>query len=372
MGVLKPLLPVGGEPAILRCVNTARTAGVNQIIVVTGHNEADIKNVLSGNMQEVILVHNNRYLDGMFSSACAGVSALPSDLDAFFLLPADCCAVYPETLTILMERFADSGGTYVTRPKYQGQRGHPPLIPACYVSPLLSYNGENGLKGFLSPLPTLEVEMDKGDSLPDMDTPEDYAHLLSFLGFPCFPDKEQCAELFDKHETPLDIIEHGEHVAAIALGMARDMTARGASLDLALLESACLLHDICRMKSDHAQEGMKLLLHEGYPKTAMLVETHMDLQERGGVEAELLFLADKLCRRGKIVRLEDTLLELETRFADDPIALSAAKRRIQTAKKIMDELKIRHYIKYENYSEPMKMAELVPQSVTKDGGAFAL
>jgi len=349
MGVFKPLLPVGEQPAVLRCIHTAESAGIRSIYVVTGHMHAEIENVLRTNTPGVRLVHNSDYRDGMFSSACSGVSALPKGLDGFFLLPADCCAVSPETLAKLIERFYENAGSLVTRPKYQGRRGHPPLIPAQSIDPLLTYNGENGLKGLLSPLPTLEVEMASPDSLLDMDTPEDYAELLGYLDLPTYPDSAQCAELFKKYDTPPDIIEHGDHVAALAVKIARLMDDCGENTDLTLLQSACLLHDICRMKPDHARAGFELLLREGYPKAAILVGNHMDLQGFEGVigEAELLFLADKLCRRGKLTTLEDTMAENEARYAKVPAALDAVKKRIKTAQEIFDALKTRYGIGYE-------------------------
>ena len=235
MGVFKPLLPVGDQPAVVRCVNIANAAGIRTVIVVTGNMRGEIEHVFNTGARDVRLVHNSGYRDGMFSSACAGVSALPSDLDGFFLLPADCCAISPDTLTLLMKHYADSNGSYVTRPRYKGRRGHPPLIPARFISPLLSYNGENGLKGFLSPLPTLEIEMETIGSLLDMDTPDDYATLLDYLGLPACPTPAGCAELFSKYGTPPDIVEHGTSVSELALKIARLMGAHGENLDLVLL-----------------------------------------------------------------------------------------------------------------------------------------
>ena len=349
MGVFKPLLPVGKKPAVLRCVHTAKEAGIYDILIVTGHMHAEIENILHANAPDVRLIHNSGYREGMFSSTCEGVSALKGGLDGFFLMPADCCAVAPHTLSILMEQFTENNGIPVTRPKYAGRRGHPPLIPAKYISTLLTYKGENGLKGFLSPRPTLEVEMDSPDALLDMDTPEDYSDLLSYLGLPVYPDSVQCDDMLINYCVPADIIEHGEHVAALALKIAGIIETHGVSLDTNLLKAACLLHDICRMKPDHARAGFELLLREGYPKAAILIESHMDMSGFAGDirEAELLFLADKICRRGKFTTLEDTILEFESRYEKDPAALEAAKTRVKTAQAILDTLKTRYDIGYD-------------------------
>jgi len=357
MGVFKPLLPVEKQPAVARCVHTAQTAGIRDIIVVTGHLHEEIEGALRANLTGIRIVHNSRYPEGMFSSVHSGVSALPEGLDGFFLLPADCCAISPDTLRTLTDKFAKTGAREVVCPKFEGRRGHPPLIPARHIGSLLSYNGENGMKGFLSPLPTIEMDMDGPDTLLDMDTPADYAALLMRLGLPTYPDPVQCAELLAKYDTPPDIVEHGKHVAALALKIARlimqSTTAetRDARFDMSLLESACLLHDIRQMEPNHAKAGMELLLREGYPKAAILVGRHMDLPSPAADigEPELLYVADKLCRNGKYVKLEDTIRELGSRFPQNPEALAGAKRRMGTAQAIFDTLGARYGIGYKDF-----------------------
>jgi len=347
MGVFKPLLPVGDIPAVLRCISTAKSAGVSDIIIVTGHNRQELEDVFSRkNDPQVRLVHNERFRDGMFSSVHSGAQELPQDIDGFFLLPSDCCAVAPDTLLTLIGEFVKTGKTSVTRPKLNGQRGHPPLIPAMYLDGLLSYSGEDGLKGFLRPLPTLEVEINDPGFLLDMDSPEDYANLLTHLGFPGYPYRTQSLALLTELNTPPDIIAHGEDVAKTAIKIARAM----GNLNVALLESACLLHDIKRMDPAHEIAGMKLLLQKGYPKTAILVRDHMDLPD-GPIteitERELLYLADKLCRRGKLVRLEDTLQKILSQIPeDDTEAIARVRRRIGKAREILSLLESNSGIGY--------------------------
>jgi len=352
MGVFKPLLPVGAIPAVLRCVSIAKSAGVGDIIIVTGNNSRELEDVFSrDNDPQIHLVHNDGFRDGMFSSVHAGARELPRDIDGFFLLPSDCCAVSSDTLLTLTGEFDKTGKTSVTRPKLNGQRGHPPLIPALYLDDLLSHNGEDGLKGFLRPLPTLEIEINDPGFLLDMDSPEDYTNLLTHLGFPEYPDRAQSLALLAELNTPPDIIAHGEDVAKTAIKIASAM----GNLDVALLESACLLHDIKRMEPLHEIAGMKLLLQKGYPKAAILVRDHMDLPNEPIIEIterELLYLADKLCRRGKLVRLEDTLQKILLQIpADDTEAVERVKRRIGKAQEILDILGSRYGIGYKDILE---------------------
>jgi len=340
-GVFKPLLPVGTELAILRCVRIAQAVGVCEIIVVTGHRHQEIEDVLSEGASSVRVVHNDKYTDGMFSSVYTGVLSLSDDLDGFFLLPVDCCAVSPITLKTLIEEFEKADRTSVTRPKFEGTRGHPPLVPADFIEDILAYNGEDGLKGILRKLSTLEIEMPDCGALLDMDTPEDYANLLAFHGLLGYPDAVQSLELLKRFDTPYDIVAHGKHVAEIGLKIAGLMMGRGAKLDIGLLESACLLHDIKRMEADHALKGKICLMEMGYPKAAILVGEHMDLSAPVTCvsEMQILYLADKLCRRGKIVSLDETMRALEAKFSSDSEALTQVGVRIDNAKAILNILK---------------------------------
>ena len=350
MGVCKPLLPVGGESAIMRCIRIAKTAGLSEIIVVTGHYHAEIMDAIDSKREIIRLVCNDKYREGMYTSVCTGVSSLSDNIDGFFVLPVDSCAITRNIPEMLIESFRRTKGINVIRPCYMGRRGHPPLIPSKHSQAMLSYNGENGLKGFLANLPTSIVETDSAGILLDMDTPEDYAKLLEHLGHCTYPPTATCAELLSRYDTPSDIVAHGVQVSEIAIRIAEVMIRKGAQINTSLLESACLLHDICRRDSNHELAGKNLLLREGYPMAAIIVGTHMDIEfnDKNIREAELLYLADKLCRRGKIVPIEDTVSEMEIRYATDPVALTAAKRRLTTAQMIVDTLKTRYDISVEN------------------------
>lgn len=184
MGAFKPLLPVGSSPAILRDIKTAVAAGVGDIIIVTGHSRIELERVLSANAPGVRTVFNRRFEEGMLSSVRAGVSALSADCAAFFLLPADCCAVSVETLKLLVGEIERDETNSVIYPVHKGVRGHPPLIPAQYADRILADSSIDGLRSILAPLPSIELETFDPGVLLDMDTPEDYAHILAYFGLP--------------------------------------------------------------------------------------------------------------------------------------------------------------------------------------------
>jgi CTP:molybdopterin cytidylyltransferase MocA len=176
MGALKPLLPVGGVPAVRRVAETVRSAGALPI-VVTGHRAREVSGALRG---AAVIAENKNYPDGMFSSVRVGARALPEAARAFFLLPADCCAVRAETLSALMREF-ERAGECVIYPMFEGRRGHPPLLPRSAARTLLEYGGEGGAKGALAALQSRELSVPDAGILLDMDTPSGYAEILRFL-----------------------------------------------------------------------------------------------------------------------------------------------------------------------------------------------
>jgi len=174
MGDFKPLLRVGDVCAITRTVSCVTAAGVTPI-AVTGHRGDEILHYVS----DIKVAQNKNYADGMFSSVVTGVLALPKKCDAFFMLPADCCVINPETLKTLLSRY---DGSKILYPAYNGKRGHPPLIPYKIGRGLADYSGEGGARAFFADFPSEEIEVPDPGILMDMDTPEDYRAILRYIG----------------------------------------------------------------------------------------------------------------------------------------------------------------------------------------------
>ena len=348
MGVLKPLLPVGGESALERAVGLGKTEKVHVISVVTGFRHEDVEAELDRcRAKNVRHIYNARFADGMFSSVKAGIHSLPHDIDGFLLLPVDHCAVKPETVEKVLAAYILSEGRTIIYPVDSGRRGHPPLIPSAFVDGIKDYDGADGMRGFLSQYPFDEVEVDDAGIYLDMDTPSDYSALLAYMGQPTYPDADICRHLMAKYKMPDKIADHSRLVLKLALKTADLLSQKGVTVNTDLLSSACLLHDIARKAPNHAEVGGKLLRMEGWPETAKLVASHMDLPdgfEPGPDELSLLYLSDKLARKDKPVPLEETIFGLDKRYADDPDALTHAHERMARAQSIADFLSRRYMI----------------------------
>jgi len=127
MGLFKPLLPIASSLVLEKPIKAFRTAGVEDILVITGHKNFLLAPVLEG--LGVKAVYNSRFDQGMYSSIQAGVAALPEDTEAFFLLPADYAVVSSAVISQILEKYRREPHQ-VFYPTYNGERGHPPLISA--------------------------------------------------------------------------------------------------------------------------------------------------------------------------------------------------------------------------------------------------
>jgi molybdenum cofactor cytidylyltransferase len=176
MGQFKPLLDLGGQPIIVRVIETFFAAGIADVRVVIGHN----KDLLLPVLREmgVRAVINDDYNGGMFSSVKAGVRSLEQNTGAFFVLPADVPLISPSTIRFI-EGSLVPGADKIVIPCFEGRDGHPPLISSVFARSIIEYDGEGGLQGFLKEHKDsiLTVSVQDRNVLFDVDEPADYEEL---------------------------------------------------------------------------------------------------------------------------------------------------------------------------------------------------
>ena len=72
MGTNKLIAAVGGKPMVRRVAETALESAASPVLVVTGHQEADVRIALTG--LDVVFVHNPNYAQGLSASLKAGIA----------------------------------------------------------------------------------------------------------------------------------------------------------------------------------------------------------------------------------------------------------------------------------------------------------
>lgn len=334
-GGFKPLLELGGETLLARAAALFRAAGVAELFCVAGHRAPEVR--AEAERLGLACVVNPRYAEGMFTSVRAGLCALPSGLDAFFALPVDIPLVRPATPRALLERFAAAPAA-VLHPVFEGLRGHPPLIAARHAEDILAWSGERGLLGALADLQArfgaAEAPVADRNIHFDVDTPADLDEARRRAARSGIPAPAEALALLRLHGAGERGLGHARGVAAAALALGRALKARGAALDLELVESAALLHDIAKGQKGHEQAGAALLESLGYGPVARIVAAHRDIAPADApelAERELVYFADKLVWGSQRVSVEARFRQKLDVFAQDAEACAAIRRRLGNA-----------------------------------------
>jgi uncharacterized protein len=179
------------------------------------------------------------------------------------------------------------------------------------------------------------------------------------------PTREDCLRLMFRYGMLEHIIDHSIKVARVALVLSSELNRKGQSIDLALVESAALLHDLTkteclRTKEDHALTGSRLLREIGFERVGDVIAEHIQLVKKIDPswisEEEVVNYADKRVRHDRIVSLEERFEDLKGRYGKGQRALELLeelrKATLKIERKIFSILEI----------EPNHLEELLPEA----------
>ena len=337
MGSFKPLAPLGTSTLLEVAVTRFLRAGIVDVRVVVGHRADELTPVLDP--LGIKWIFNAQYERGMFSSVLAGLNSFEPDMDAFFLLPCDIPLVNSETIRALLSVY-NLDDPKIIYPRFSGQRGHPPLIPAAYLKGDLSPDYPGGLRALLAryePNAVIDVDLEDENILLDCDTPSDYRTLVESRSRESIPTEAECEAFCCRFKVSGQVIAHSMVVAELARTLAALLNCTGrVALDLPLIVAAGRLHDIAREQPDHAGAGAKLITELGYPRVGAVVAKHMDIQSYGPSvdEADLIYFADKYVEEDRLVSLDERFQRSMSRYAGQPDILKKVIRRLEVAKDI--------------------------------------
>jgi putative nucleotidyltransferase with HDIG domain len=268
---------------------------------------------------------------------------LPDRCQAFFIHPVDIPLVRPRTVQRLAATIKDHPAD-VLYPTFDGRRGHPTLIRTRLVPSILRWAGDGGLKACLRRHEADGFELPVVDeaTLLDLDTPGDYDRMLARLTTQGLPSDAECRVLMEQiQRLPSPIAEHCRTVSEVARRLAGALAAAGSEIDIELVRTAALLHDIARTGKNHAQAGARLLLEHGFDRLAPIVGAHMDLDVRPDLPmdaAQVVFLADKVVEGERYEDLDRRFGEKLERFGGDRNVAEAIRRRWENARLIRDKV----------------------------------
>jgi molybdenum cofactor cytidylyltransferase len=340
MPQFKPLLPLDGETITDHVISTFSNCGVDVFLVV-GHRQKELRAGIK--KHDITIIENKDYRQGMFTSIQAGIRRLQSAHQAFFVMPVDIALVREATIRRLMAAEAEQPEK-IFYPVFNAKRGHPALVPSSFISPVLSFHGDGGLKAFLNSHEKLALEVPVADSniLFDIDTPEDYAVLLERFQRGEVPTDEECDIILNTICRVLpDRIRHCYKAAEVAVAIGRALNNAGHQVDTELVRIAAVLHDIAKEKPKHDIAGGQILREMGFGKVGDIVAVHSILSEefsRFSLETKIVFLADKFVQGEKIVTIEERYSTRSRQFSTMPDAQKRILGHMNVALSVKREL----------------------------------
>ncbi len=348
MGALKAGLPLGTSTVLEQCLCLFKDCGIVDLVVVTGYRSEETGAVAK--QAGARIAYNPDFSLGMYNSIRTGVRQLSRKSSCFFLLPVDIPLVRPGTVKLLIRSFSaplagNSGKGRIFYPTFAGERGHPPLISSEMVPTLIKNDQPmGGLRSLLAkveneqPQQVVDIEVPDGNILFDMDTPEDYTTGLERFTRLDYPTMVECSTIFKLHPMPERGLAHGRLVGQIAMTLCLAIVQYGQRiLDPELCRVCGWLHDIAKGHPNHEKEGGRWLQELGFTRAAEIVAAHKDIAWQPGdaiTEKELVHLADKLARGGRIVDIKERFEEKLTFYKDDPKAVRAIHSRYQRARQL--------------------------------------
>jgi len=173
MGEFKQLLKITGKTFVERCVDTLLASCVDEIIVVTGHRESDVRLALAG--RPVRFAHNSDYKEGMSTSIRRGVEAASPESDAALIALVDQPLIEAEVVDHLLDVYRKDRPLIVV-PRYSGRNGHPVIMDMKLRGEILSMDEARGLRQVREAHAdeVTYIEVASESVLIDFDLPEDY------------------------------------------------------------------------------------------------------------------------------------------------------------------------------------------------------
>lgn len=324
----KPLMEIENKPLIINTINSLKQSKIEDINIVVGYRGKDIEDCVKD--ENVNIIYNHDYNENfMYDSFKIGLEKIKDNCDAIVFLPGDVGFVSKYTVDLLIKEI-NKKENKIVYPIYKNIAGHPPIISSDCFAYLLNYNGREGLKGGMAHFEKNTKKIVTPDKfiLCDMDYKEDFYKVKNDFEHRQILSYEDCLDLLSYFNVPQNIINHGKKVKEICVDLSNSINKYKNIINVDLVKSAAILHDIKRKEKSHSKVGADLLQDLGYDKIANIVRSHMKLDEKMEDkinENTIVYYSDKLI-------VEDKFVDIDKRFEQK---LNEHKNNEETHKNIM-------------------------------------
>jgi len=182
-GLAKSLIRLQGVALINRQLIALSGAGVDEVVVVTGH----AREAVEAQVQSfpVTLAYNPAYADGQQGSVRVGLTALNGKFDVVFVVLADQPLIGSGDLTELIAAFKKRPRGNVVVPVVDGQRGNPILLDDVARAEILDSGTNLGCRNLIERQPELVFVHETTNTrfVTDLDTLDDVQQLAQRTGW---------------------------------------------------------------------------------------------------------------------------------------------------------------------------------------------
>ncbi|NOT61031.1 MAG: nucleotidyltransferase family protein [Acidobacteria bacterium] len=178
-GAFKPLLKWGTRTVVGECVHQMGRAKIDEIFVVLGHRELEIRQALAGTGVQYVINHD--FQQGMLSSVKIGWAQISPSTDAALIALVDQPMIPTALINQLINAYYAQDEKRIAVLSYEGKHGHPIVMSREFEDELMlmANDAPYGLRTLIDRHrdEILEVEVDDPVILEDIDAPADYERL---------------------------------------------------------------------------------------------------------------------------------------------------------------------------------------------------
>lgn len=176
LGRPKQLLPLRGATVLQHVVDVAGASGLDDVVVVLGHEAATVGASLRL-PQQVRVSINLAYRTGQASSLRTGLRVMGQETLAAVVMLGDQPDLAGDAIQTVLDAYDRTGGL-VVQASYRGRPGHPVLLDRRIWPEVEAVRGDAGARDLLVTHPEWVVPAEvPADPPPDLDTWEDYLRM---------------------------------------------------------------------------------------------------------------------------------------------------------------------------------------------------
>jgi molybdenum cofactor cytidylyltransferase len=167
-GSPKQLAELDGRPLLQHVLAAvAAVPAVERIVLVLGARVDEVRAGIELHGAEAVVCES--WAEGQAASLRAGLVAL-DDVDAALILLGDQPGITPAAIEAVLAHF---DGTRPLRAVYDGQPGHPVVIPRALIPRAMELQGDEGARQLLEDAGVRRIEVGHLGEAADVDTPAD-------------------------------------------------------------------------------------------------------------------------------------------------------------------------------------------------------